>query len=151
MVVTERSHNYRLVKTIPLLQSRRQHFCFTFRHCTRVSQMKVSQCEYMTNRALYLKVVSINIETFVPLRNEPRDSRLIKLLGLLLQIVCNCLLHGVVRHESGTLEMFFQFPENVKVAWRQIWAVWRMLKRFPLELCQFFLNLMSDVGTGIVV
>lgn len=49
--------------------------------------MKEKQCEYMANTELYLKLVSMDIETFVSLRDEPCDHRLIKLFGLLIEII----------------------------------------------------------------
>lgn len=66
--------------------------------------MKVSQGKYMTNGVFYLKVVSKSIQTFVALTNEYCDSIVTKRLGLLIQNVCNTLLHVIFRHESGSIE-----------------------------------------------
>ena len=61
------------------------------------------------------------------------------------------LLHFLVRIKQMSRNVFLQVAKNVEVTRGKIWAVWRMLKCFPVKSLKLIPHQIGSMGTGIIM
>ena len=61
------------------------------------------------------------------------------------------LLHFLVRMKPTSTNVFLQVAKNVEVTRGKVWAVWRMLKNFPVTFLKLIPRQIGSMGTGVIM
>ena len=96
------------------------------------------------------EVLVLAVRALVPMRHKAVNGCLVKFPGLRCEPVPHVLL-DVVRGESFAPQSLFYGITNGVVAGREVWTVWRLTEKLPLEFLEDFYDCVGRMRPCIVV
>ena len=99
----------------------------------------------------YSKVIARSVNMFIPLGDETTNSSLVERGRSLMDPQPHPLLHFPVRMKPMSTIVFLEVAKNVEVTRRKIWAVRRMLKRFPVKSLKLIPHQICSMGTVVIM